>query len=371
MQVLNSQGTPVWRSGKQSGIDCPNFIGCLSFVGLKSYRIQNPIVVADSSFTSYVTSPIISRSQLNDPWRIVLKSSDGVADIPFDVGDINFDGKVDVSRGTRDAFRVYFDRANYLNDNAANFTVTGSGTSGEAFTGTTGDFNADGKIDLAVRFKPDAAHDARVGVFYSVVDKVAAGMASMAFDAADLILVGERTKDGFGQLMTSPNLDLNNDGIDDLVIGASRSDSEPKDGAGRIYTIYGRPQANPLPTVAKELSTDSVPGSGDFLAETGLGVYAFSNNGMPYETSGAQNELWFHFNTLGDGLENDGLRVLPANYAASATPKLQTAFDLNAIPKLRVDLVNASGQTLRQGAGAMSLRDRSGRVLCSRVYVGR
>ena len=435
----------------------------------------------NSARTTYSQSPLIVRPSNNDHWLVNLNSPDKVPDIPVNLADINFDGKADLGRGGPDAFRVYFTAANYGDLANADFTVTG--ISSTPMTGTTGDFNADGKMDLAVSRKPDDKSDGQVGIFYSIADKIKSNTKNLFFYQADIILVGENLGDGFGTL-SAPNVDLNRDGSTDLIIGAPLARSLAGTPAvGRLYQFYGRPASTAVLNNFVDISTMSVPGSGDFLSDTGLGVYSFTNNGAPYQldiplnsnlgpvqvdyyeinniksvneivgtpkaswtindfstdgvlrnreyglvykvpltvpspgiynfeitsydgsilkidnqlvvdndlrhdrqtrsgtaylTAGvhqlevryfnnlaprflevkieAPNERWFRFKTTGDGLANNALRVIPESIGLAANSQL------------RIDLKSASGQMLRTGAGAVSLRGIEAGTYYARVY---
>jgi len=137
----------------------------LSITSIANSNVKAPLGFPnDSSVTSLVTtytnSPVITRPILNDAWRITLKNTAQAADVPVNLSDINLDGINDVGHGSSDSFRVYTTLSNYGDLSKASFTVTGK--SSVPMTGTTGDFNADGKVDLAVSRKPDDKGDGRV-----------------------------------------------------------------------------------------------------------------------------------------------------------------------------------------------------------------
>ena len=64
-------------------------------------------------------------------------------------------------------------------------------------------------------------------------------------------------------LAATPDIDLNGDGIDDLLIGAADADTETTTNgltknAGRVYVVYGAPTVYPLPSpgAAQQLTND-------------------------------------------------------------------------------------------------------------------
>jgi hypothetical protein len=85
----------------------------------------------------------------------------------------------------------------------------GAGQFGSALA--TGDFNADGKIDLAVGASKGIPNTGRVYLFYSD------GSLASAATNADVVITGEATSDYFGYSLTSG--DFNADGKIDLAVG--------------------------------------------------------------------------------------------------------------------------------------------------------
>ncbi|MEE8452190.1 MAG: leucine-rich repeat domain-containing protein, partial [Thermoguttaceae bacterium] len=183
---------------------------------------------------------------------------------------------------------------------------------------TAGDFNGDGRVDLAIgeplRIVENTTGDVlatdargRLYVFFSVADQGD----SLVLTDADVVLQGESASDRLGTLPSAPGLDLNGDRIHDIVTAASRAvtlldDRDPL--TGKVYAIYGARTPGELPEVFNVLSNRSITGSGDFLVGPGqpeVFPFAFASAG-----AGAE-ELWYRFTTLGDGSPGKHILVAP------------------------------------------------------------
>lgn len=151
-------------------------------------------------------------------------------------GDVNNDGYSDVIVGAwgsdaseDDAGRAYVYYGGDSMDNTADVIFTGEAA--DDYFGTdvasAGDVNNDGHDDVIISaYRNDAAgSDAgRVYVYY--------GSKSMDSEE-DVILTGEDANDYFGNSISSAG-DLNNDGYDDVIVGADRND-----GSGSAYLFFG------------------------------------------------------------------------------------------------------------------------------------
>ena len=161
----------------------------------------------------------------------------------------------------------------------------------------------------------------------------------------------------FTSLANTPQLDLNDDGIDDLLIrsiaAASVVNSEVEN-AGRIYTIYGTRTKRSLPTTFDVLENISVPGSGSFVVDRGTGhPQRFNAGGETAYTIGAGADRWFRFSTLGDGKSGDSIRI--------------STTDVNAFG-LKADLIAADGSVLKVGQTIFDLRATPAGTYFLRVY---
>ncbi len=123
-----------------------------------------------------------------------------------------------------------------------------------------GDFNGDGFDDLAVGVPGEDLETGtgvftdtgRVDIFYGHP----AGLDAFATDA----FTQERPNDFLGFALTAG--DFNNDGYDDLAVGAPYWDYNPDDDAGAFYAVYGGESgfANPVWQRYYQYGTGSEPG---------------------------------------------------------------------------------------------------------------
>jgi len=137
---------------------------------------------------------------------------------------------------------------------------------------------------------------------------------------ANAILDGEALGDQLGSLSATPFLDLDGDGVDDLVVGAANADiSSPSllDKAGRIYAVYGSPSRLTPPGSSQWelIANRTITGSGDFLVDRGTGkpdVFADAGGSTTFTLEpGNRSQLWFKFSTLADGEADDFIRLSP------------------------------------------------------------
>ena len=228
------------------------------------------------------------------------------------VGDFNMDGKVDLAVGAY----------GYMSNRGKVYIYVGkmlpvSGFAGSHFGNSmvAGDFNADGQTDLAVGASFYSSNTGRVYIFYND------GSVSPTVNSADVIIAGEAVNNSFGSSLASG--DFNADGKTDLIVGASGYAS----GTGRIYLFYND---GSIPTTAAtaDVKIDgfgykgfgSTVAAGDFNADGrvdlaasapnddyGLSpgtVYVFYNDGAyPNISTGADVKI------LGKDLDSFGMKI--------------------------------------------------------------
>ena len=194
---------------------------------------------------------------------------------------------------------------------------------------TGGDFNRDGKPDLAIGEPSRVVSttffvDPEPGQINSRDDRgrvvvfsgVAGGGDELTFADADATLEGAGAFDRLGVLPLAPGLDADADGFTDLFAGAPTADVLTGDvlaDAGNVYALYGSPSpAVVQPPVdgsaVEDLVNVTVTGSGSFLADPTTGRPVTFNRVL--DTSAG--DLWFRFSTLGDGKRGDQIRLTPA-----------------------------------------------------------
>jgi hypothetical protein len=176
-------------------------------------------------------------------------------------GDVNNDGYDDVIVGawgySSRTGRAYVYYGGSSMDNMADVTLTGEwalNQFGISVSGA-GDVNNDGYDDVIIGAPHYSSWTGRAYVYYG---------GSPMNNAADVTLTGEATNNDFGYSVSGAG-DVNNDGYDDVIVGAIYYSSE----IGRAYVYYGGSPMNNAAdvTLTGETTTDyfgcSVSGSGD------------------------------------------------------------------------------------------------------------
>ena len=239
---------------------------------------------------------------------------------PMTLGDLNADGYDDFGLSHVNRLDIFLGKQNtsyILSDilgSVPYFKVTGRGLSA-----TEGDFNADGIPDLAVASLASlAAGGEQLSVFWSLVNRSTRSLtladANVTFPIREAGVVGDFS-------LSLPQLDLNNDGIEDLAVGTYVPAGATGDDTGRVHLIYGSRPRIAIPTAFDTLENVSVPGSGSFVANRGTGrPELFPGGDLTYTFEPGTNERWFQFSTLGDGIGGDGIRIVTHATRSAPTP---------------------------------------------------
>jgi len=166
------------------------------------------------------------------------------------VGDLDNDGFDDMAIGARfsdraslDAGAVWIVFGSTPPFGTRQIVVNGSASAAAGFGHSVagGDFNGDGFYDLAVGAPFDSAspqkiQSGKVQIFFGSADPNAA-FATPDPDTV-ITLIGESANNQFGWSIDSAG-DVNNDGYDDLIVGARWFGSFPDSSRGQAYIYFG------------------------------------------------------------------------------------------------------------------------------------
>ena len=162
---------------------------------------------------------------------------------------------------------------------------------------TTGDFDGDGRIDLAVGYPSSVISTSLTNSTTGQTADANAGKAYLFRDLstnyeyqyysriaptqATTVLTADGAAGQFGTFAVPPRLDLNGDRIDDLLVAAPTATVTSvlnTTAAGRLYAVFGG-RGGFTPPDAEYLTNRDVPGSGLYLVE--------QSNGQPYRADAA------------------------------------------------------------------------------------
>jgi hypothetical protein len=245
-------------------------------------------------------------------------------------GDVNGDGFDDLLVGAfqnddagEDAGSayLYFGAADGL-DSVADATLTGA-AAGDVYgraVAAAGDVNGDGFADVLVGAEANDAGGVSAGRAYLYL-----GAAGTAFDTtSDGTLTGVTANDRFGTAVASAG-DVNGDGLDDVIVGASFNDAAGNS-AGRAYVFLGGRGATFDATfdqaltgaAASDFFGDAVAGAGDVNGDgfDDIIVGAFGNDAGGNEAGRA-----YIYMGRSDGLDATVDATIPGSLAGAAFGK--------------------------------------------------
>ena len=210
------------------------------------------------------------------------------------LSDIDGDGHDDMAvgaytadpTGLSNAGKVYVVYGPIATGTSASFSTVGDVIDGEAVNDNfgsnvldAGDVDGDGLHEVAAVSVPAMTNAGRIYVF----EEAPSGHISAT--SADLILQGEDTSDFAGIGMAAAG-DQDGDGLDDLLVGATRDDRGAADG-GCVYVVTGAATSGSLADayITRFYGTTS---SGSFGASTaGVDDYYADHSGVPAVLAGA------------------------------------------------------------------------------------
>jgi hypothetical protein len=233
------------------------------------------------------------------PPNITDFNGDGFADVALgahlrDVGSLSNAGSVDVIYGSATGLQSTSPAAQLWSANSSGMPSPAQGNAEFGFVLATGDFNGDGRSDLAIGTpKQDVPGDTGrlqdAGAVYVIYGSASglqtASPAAQYWTANSPGMPSPAVADAvFGRAVAAG--DFNGDGTSDLAIGAPRMDLGSLTQAGGVYLLYGSTSGLQTTSPAAQFWTQDSPGVPD-QAETndwfGRAVGSGNFNGDAYD----------------------------------------------------------------------------------------
>ena len=283
-------------------------------------------------------------------------------------GDVNGDGIDDLLVGIRDesnggvagsetAYVVYGSTSGFgasldlgsLNGSNG-FAVTGIDANfSDIVVGSAGDVNGDGIDDFVIGSQ--GAGTSSVGASYVVFGQSGGMGASLDVSTLDgtngFMITGTDATDNFGFAVSGG--DLNNDGYDDVIVGATGGDSSGGNNSGEIYVVYGAATGIPANIDVATLNGtngvmiggalvdaeagNSVSSAGDVNGD-GIDDLVIGARGENYSTGGAY-VVFGQTGGLGTGVDlstldgTNGFRIVGTEENGEAGYSVSMAGDIN------------------------------------------
>jgi hypothetical protein len=220
-------------------------------------------------------------------------NGDGVDDVIIgavgrDPGGRNYAGESYVVFGHEGPFAASFALSDL--DGSNGFAINGANEFEESGTSVSGagDVNGDGIDDVIVgsfASPGDKINAGRSYVVYGRTEPFAASLELSALDGSNGFAInGSDAYDVSGSSVSAAR-DINGDGFDDLIIGASGADPDGRSNAGESYVVFGMP--SPQDGMLKLVNIDIKPGDRRNVlnprAKHGIWVAVLSDSLLPFD----------------------------------------------------------------------------------------
>ncbi len=256
-------------------------------------------------------------------------------------GDVNNDGYDDVIvgsyrfNGSDGRALIYFGGATMKD--SADIILSGLEESTENFgwsVGTAGDVNNDGFDDILIGAKAYGRDTGRAYIYY--------GDITMA-DTAAVILTGEKSRSEFGVSVSTAG-DINFDGYDDIIVGAGGYQSAK----GRTYIFLGDSTMNQYADVTITGRTTN-----NFFGNSVAGNLDINNDGVNDILVGAYKKKEAFAYTIYNptAVEDSELKginfVLSQNYPNPFNPSTTISFNIMTKGNYKLTVYNMLGQKVK------------------------
>ena len=229
---------------------------------------------------------------------------------------------------------------------------------------SAGDVNGDGYDDLIIgAFSADPNGDSYAGETYLVYGGASAPGTDGVLDLGALdgtngfILTGIDPSDNSGRSVSSAG-DVNGDGYDDLIIGASKADPNGDSDAGETYIVYGGANA---PGTNGVLDLGALNGTNGFIL---AGIDRFDQSGWSVSSAGDVNGDGYDDLVIGanraDPNGNRNAGEIYVIYGGASAPGTGGVLDLGALNGTNGFILNGIDADDQSGWSVSSTGDVNG-----------
>ncbi len=255
-------------------------------------------------------------------------------------GDVNNDGYDDVIVGSRGfdgsngRALIYFGGPTMKD--SADIVLEGMENTGNFgwSVSTAGDVNNDGFDDVIIGAKAYTRNTGRAYIYY--------GGTTMA-DTAAVIMTGEKSRSTFGISVSSAG-DINNDGFDDVIVGAGSYVTA----TGRVYVFLGGSTMDNFADVTITGRTTN-----NFFGDSVAGNLDVNNDGVPDILVGAYKKkeafvyTVYNATSVDEGELNNLNFELFQNYPNPFNPSTTISFNIATSGNYKLTVYNMLGQKVK------------------------